>query len=501
MPLINRRGKILLATRNEKVTVPLVLEEIAEAIHGLEQLGWALDVVIVDDSDEAGLEEATIDLAKRLQIHITVHNGRHRGLGSAVIQGFEICLEDPTTEFIVNLDADGQHDARQMGDLLRMFSATDAGITIGSRWTKGGRCYGLTTARKVLSRSSSFALRQAGVPKNVKDPTTSFRVYRRNTVEILVRELLGFNGFSFFGAAIAIANAHGYEVNETPIHFRPRVGGNSNLSIQQTFRAAKDLSKIRSHWSMIKRREKAFTMIKSDPQNYTASRELEQLSNTPISTRIILDTLAPYIGKDILEVGAGLGLNTASLLNRGHKVVALEPDPGLFSKLKDNSDASRAQLINSTLETWISNEPTAPSFDTALYINVLEHIEDDVQELRIASKVCRPDGNIVIFVPATPSLYGSMDWISAHFRRYRAAELEAVARNANLRIIDTFYFDFVGKFPYWLMYRVFKKQSLGSSAVGLYDKVIVPMSARLPRWLMKRTGGKNLVLICTPDNS
>lgn len=85
MPLINRRGKILLATRNEMVTVPLVLEEIAEAIHGLEQLGWALDVVIVDDSDEAGLEEATIDLAKRLQIHITVHNGRHRGLGSAVI--------------------------------------------------------------------------------------------------------------------------------------------------------------------------------------------------------------------------------------------------------------------------------------------------------------------------------------------------------------------------------------------------------------------------------
>ena len=54
MPLNHRRGKILLATRNEMVTVPLVLEEIAEAIHGLKQLGWSLDVVIVDDSDEAG---------------------------------------------------------------------------------------------------------------------------------------------------------------------------------------------------------------------------------------------------------------------------------------------------------------------------------------------------------------------------------------------------------------------------------------------------------------
>ena len=132
---------------------------------------------------------------------------------------------------------------------------------------------------------------------------------------------------------------------------------------------------------------------------------------------------------------------------------------------------------------------------------MLEHIENDVEELRTASKVCRPGGTIVVFVPATPSLYGSMDWISAHFRRYRAAELEAVAQNANLKIVDSFYFDLVGKIPYWVMYRLLKKESLGNSAVGLYDKVIVPMSARLPRWLMKRFGGKNLILICTHGNS
>ena len=65
----------------------------------------------------------------------------------------------------------------------------------------------------------------------------------------------------------------------------------------------------------------------------------------------------------------------------------------------------------------------------------------------------------------------------------------------NLEVVECRYFDPVGKFPYWIMYRVLKKKTLGSSAVGLYDKVIVPLSAILPVWLVRRLGGKNLVLI------
>ena len=496
MSLVDRRGKVLLATRNEMVTIPLVLEEIAEAIIGLRQLGWKLDVVIVDDSDNDELFGTAAELASRFGIDITVLHGLRAGLGSAVIQGFEICLADSRAEFIVNLDADGQHDARQMGDLLRMFAATDAGITIGSRWTKGGRCYGLSLARRVLSRCSSLALRQAGVPKGIKDPTTSFRVYRRDTAEILVREVLGFNGFSFFGAGIAIAAAHGHLINETPIHFRPRVGGQSNLSFAQTRRALRDLPKIRAHWSMLRRREEAFQLVKSDPENYTASRELEQLSNTPQSTKIILDTLSPFIGDRVMEVGAGLGLITTHLLSRGKSVVALEPDPRLFSQLTANVESKQAELHNSTLGEWSQHQDASPRFDTILYINVLEHIENDVEELREAAKMCAPGGNIVVFVPATPALYGSMDWISAHFRRYRIDELEAVAKRANLRVVSSQYFDLVGKFPYWLMYRVLKKKTLGGGAVGMYDKVIVPLSSVIPQSVMKRTGGKNLVLVC-----
>lgn len=499
MPLSFRRGRVLLATRNEFDTVPLVLEEIAEAVSGLARLGWTLDVVIVDDSDDDRLHEEAGALSARLGMPIEILRGRRMGLGAAVVQGFEACLADTEVEFVVNLDADGQHDARQMGDLLRIFDVTEAAVTIGSRWTKGGRCYGLTALRRVVSRASSLALRMSGVPWQVKDPTTSFRVYRRDIVDILRREVRGFNGFSFFGAGIAVANAHGRLVNETPIHFRPRVGGNSNLSLAQTVRAVRDLPRIRAHWSMVRRREKAFTMVRSDPARYTASRELEQLSDTPVSTRIILDELVPHIGPRVLEVGAGLGLITEQLLAHGRSVTALEPDPGLFSRISSRTFARPVELMNSTLPDALRDGWQPGLFDTALYVNVLEHIGDDVAELRCVREMLVPGGTLVVFVPATPSLYGTMDWMSAHFRRYRQAELETVARAAGFHVVDCRHFDLVGKLPYRLMYRVLRRTNLGGGAVGIYDKVIIPLSARIPRAVMRRTGGKNLILVARRD--
>jgi 2-polyprenyl-3-methyl-5-hydroxy-6-metoxy-1,4-benzoquinol methylase len=492
------RGKILLTTRNENIAISLVLEEIAQTIHELSILGWKLDVLIIDDSDDDSLLKIVETLVPRLGISVSIQRGPGTGLGSAIIDGFRSCIEDNTIEFVVNLDADGQHDARQMSDLLRIFRATNASITIGSRWTQGGRCYGLSRGRIFLSRCSSFALRHSGVPNHIKDPTTSFRVYKRQIIQHLTRDLLGFDGYSFFGAAVATASAYGQLVNEAPIHFRPRIGGKSNLSILQTFNALRDLPKIKSHAGMIARREEAFLKIRSDPQKYTATRELEQLSQTPISTKIILDKLEKNIGQNVLEIGAGLGLITRNLLHRGKSVTALEPDAHLFHQLNTLVAGENLHKFNDTLETWSTGLNEVELFDSILYINVLEHIQNDITELSNAALYCQPDGKIIIFVPSEPALYGTMDWMSAHFRRYRRKELEAVVRAAGLDVHTCEYFDVVGKVPYWLMYRILRRTKLGSSSVGIYDKIIVPLSTKVPESMTRRLGGKNLILIASP---
>ena len=492
---MQRRGLVLLATMSESDTIEAVLQEVAESVTQLQRFGWVFEVLVVDDGGDRAFHSLCTKLGAEYGLSLRVVEGPRAGLGGAILHGFDVALSDPSIDYIVNLDADGQHDARQMGDLLRAHVAADADITIGSRWTRGGRCYGLSPVRRVVSRASAFVLHFAGVPRHVKDPTTSFRVYDRSTVELIRRELVGFTGFSFFGAAIAVANARGLSVTETPIIFRPRMGGDSNLRAFQVTRAVRDLPVIGSVAGMVARREKGF--IRADhggasPANYNASRELEVLSNTPVSTGVIIDELSPHIGRRVVEVGAGLGLVTQQLVRRGHHVTALEPDPALFARITER--ASGAVTHNCTLADLPGND----TFDTALYVNVLEHIKDDVAELVAARGRLAPGGKVVVFVPAMPSLYGTMDEVSGHFRRYRRAELTAVMERAGFTVESLRNFDPVGILPYWLSYRVLRRTTLGGATVGLYDRVIIPVSRIVSGLVGRRGPGKNLVVVASP---
>lgn len=487
-----RRALVLLATMSETDTIESVLGEVAEATGQLSRLDWSFRVLIVDDGGSAEFHALCRRLGTAFGLDLDVVEGPRAGLGGAVLHGFAAALADESVEYVVNLDADGQHDARQMGDLLRAHIARGAGITIGSRWTRGGRCYGLSPARRVLSRASASALHAAGVPRHVKDPTTSFRVYGRGVVQAISRDITGFSGFSFFGAAVAVAHSRGYAVIETPIIFRPRLGGRSNLRAAQVRRAVRDLPEIASVAAMVRRREEGFLTAahgSAGPSAYNASRELEVLSNTPVSTRIILDELLPHVGPRVLEVGAGLGLVTEQLVAAGRTVTALEPDPSLHERIGARGEG--ATVRNATL---VSSGLEGP-FDTVLYVNVLEHIEDDAAELAAARGILGTGGNIVIFVPAMPSLWGTMDAVSGHFRRYRRRELATVMHAAGLRPVVMRNFDPVGIAPYWLAYRVLRRRVLGGAAVGAYDKVIIPASRAVSRLTRGRGPGKNLIAV------
>lgn len=491
-----RKGIILLATMSEFGTIDAVMQEIAESCHLMERFGSKLRVLVVDDSGDERFHALCRDLGAQYGVDTQVVSGPGDGLGSAILDGFRRCLEDVDTDIIINLDADGQHDARQIGDLLRAHTTTNADITIGSRWTRGGRCYGLTFSRKVLSRTSATFLHLAGVPGHVKDPTTSFRIYSRSAADVMRRDLVGFNGFSFFGATIAVATAHGLTVIETPIHFRPRLSGTSNLRMKQVRRAVYDLPSIRSIKKQVARRQSGFLDAdhgNAGPDQYNARRELELLSNTPRSTEIILDELSLHIGQRVVEVGAGLGQITAMLVERGLTVTAVEPDPSLFEKShKDGTQRAHCGTLSGLLADHPSEIET---FDSALYVNVLEHIEDDVAEVRIAAQALRRGGTIVIFVPALPALYGTMDEISGHYRRYRKSELRSVIEKAGLEVTELRFFDSVGVIPYWVSYALLRRKTLGAGSVQLYDKVIIPISQFISRVSGRRMIGKNLIAI------
>jgi SAM-dependent methyltransferase len=142
------------------------------------------------------------------------------------------------------------------------------------------------------------------------------------------------------------------------------------------------------------------------------------------------------------------------------------------------------------------NEPRVKGqFGSAVYVNVLEHIEDDLNELKKTFDLLMPGGKLVVFSPALPGLYGSMDGLSKHFRRYSKTGLVQTIENAGFKVIHKEYFDFVGIVPYFVMYRLLKVRSIGGGGMFIYDHLILPISTQLSKLSRGTLIGKNLLVV------
>jgi hypothetical protein len=134
------------------------------------------------------------------------------------------------------------------------------------------------------------------------------------------------------------------------------------------------------------------------------------------------------------------------------------------------------------------------SFDTAVYINVLEHIGDDEAELETVFSALSPGGHILIFVPALPFLMSRMDREIGHFRRYTLKALQAKCSAAGFTIRLSRYFDVIGVAPWWMKYRLLASTTLEARAVKFHDRWVVPVS-RAVEGICRPPFGKNIILV------
>jgi SAM-dependent methyltransferase len=197
----------------------------------------------------------------------------------------------------------------------------------------------------------------------------------------------------------------------------------------------------------------------------------------------------------VLEVGAGLGAISFTLARAGHDVVALEPADNVFPELaRRATHADRIDVLRLTSQELLASEHPN-DFDSVVYVSVLEHILDDVAELRTAFELVRPGGTLGIFVPAMPSLYGSLDFQSGHYRRYDRDLLRQVVEEAGFELVDLHYLDVAGVVPYFLMYRLLDLPRLDAGSSAVYDRAIVPVGRLIQRFVAQPAFGKNLLAV------
>jgi 2-polyprenyl-3-methyl-5-hydroxy-6-metoxy-1,4-benzoquinol methylase len=189
--------------------------------------------------------------------------------------------------------------------------------------------------------------------------------------------------------------------------------------------------------------------------------------------------IAPFLGADVLEVGAGIGGTTKILCRKEHaRWICLEPDRQLAERLFLALDAGELPACCQALVGTLDAVRQLPPFDTLLYIDVLEHIEDDRGEMARVGRHLAPGGHLVVLSPAHPFLYTPFDRAIGHFRRYTRRTL-ADLNPPSLELSRLRYLDSAGMLAS-LGNRLLLKQSLPTpTQIAFWDNWLVPLSIAL----------------------
>jgi hypothetical protein len=191
--------------------------------------------------------------------------------------------------------------------------------------------------------------------------------------------------------------------------------------------------------------------------------------------------ILPYIGDTVLEVGAGIGATTKILCSGNESLwVCLEPDSSLKAHIDIAiSDGSLPLCCESRLgitRDLIPNE----RYNTILYIDVLEHIEDDFGELNFAARFLYNGGYIIVLSPMHEFLYSPFDRAIGHFRRYDYRRIESLTPSG-CTLHKVFSLDSLGLLTS-LANKLFLRQSMPSTKQILFwDRYFVPVSRLIDR--------------------
>jgi len=227
--------------------------------------------------------------------------------------------------------------------------------------------------------------------------------------------------------------------------------------------------------------------------NYTyLGSELELFSQASNWKAYYERFMRPYLGDEVLEVGAGIGTTTSYLCKKDQKRwVCLEPDPVLAHTLGQRISEGDLPKCCKVEVGKLSELGREEVFDTIVYVDVLEHIEDDETEARLASDHLREGGTLVVLAPAHQWLFTPFDEALGHYRRYGLSGLSKIIPE-DLECVRLCYLDCVGLLASLGNRLILKSRIPSERQIALWDGVMVPLS-KLFDPLLRYSVGKSVL--------
>jgi glycosyltransferase involved in cell wall biosynthesis/precorrin-6B methylase 2 len=442
---------------NETATVLQIIERVLAS-------PYVAEIVVVDDGSTDGTPEL-VDTVADPRVRL-VRQPENLGKGAALRRGFQ----EITSDLVVVQDADLEYDPTDYAQLLGPLLDGLADVVYGSRFHSGRAhrvlYYWHSVGNRMLTTASNMF---SGL--NLTDMETCYKAFRREVVESLDLQEDRFGIEPEITAKVARANWRVYEVG---ISYAGRTyAEGKKIGWRDGVRALYSIVRYsplleRAHGFPIVRTEAPIDFADSDSE---LASTLDSLRSARNYHDWIFEMCEPHLGDHVLEVGAGHGDFTGRLADDGRRVTAIDPSERCVERLeKEFANTLDVEVVHAD----ISGLPREPTYSSAVLINVLEHIDDDLAALTDLRERLRPGGRVIVFAPAFESLYSDYDRLIGHRRRYRRSHLVMLADRAGLEVVDARYVNSVGAVVWWLVARRLHQIPTSPGPVRLYDNLAVP---------------------------
>lgn len=456
-PVESFRVSVVVPVYNERHVVAASVRRLLALQHPL--IG-ELEVIAVDDCSTDGTWDVLQALAAEDGRLTALRHDRNRGKGAAVRTALERCTGDIT----VVHDADLEYDPSDIPALLVPFAREGADAVLGSRYLAAAYRRALMH-RHTLVNKGLTALSNWFTDLHLTDVETCYKAVNTTLLKSIP---LRSDDFRFEVEIVAKLAKRRARVFETPIRYVPRSHADGKkIGAMDGLRA---LGAMLHYWLID-------DLYQQDQYGSHILVELERATRFNVWLGRVL---RPYLGDRVLEIGAGIGTLTNQFIPR-ELYVASDINPHYLRYL-DAYAVGKPYLRALKVDAADPHDfrDLQGEFDTALIVNVLEHVEAEQQTLRNLHSALLPGGRVVVLVPQHAGLMGSLDLALGHLRRYDPARLGAALAEAGFSVERIFDFNRVSVPGWWLNGRVLRRKRFSRVQLKALDTAM-PVLSRLDR--------------------
>jgi glycosyltransferase involved in cell wall biosynthesis/phospholipid N-methyltransferase len=444
----------LKSTTSLSVIVPAYNEQhlVVPSIDRLRLLGESpvfdrVKVIVVDDgsSDQtpAAIEKYARALADAPALKVEWFFIRHpsnQGKAAAIRTG----LAYADTELTAIHDADLEYHPQDLIKMAKVFLQEQADAVFGSRFLAGDYRRVLFFRHEIGNRLLTL-MSNIVSDLNLSDMETCYKMVRTELLKSIPLVSRGFEIEPEITIKLAKRRARIFEV---PIRYSGR-----------TYQEGKKIGLkdgIRALGAIIR-------FACSDhvyAEDEYGSQILGRLNRAPRFTRWMADVIRPYIGERVLEIGAGTGNLTLQLIPR-KLYWASDINPHYLTYLQNLIPDHPYLRVGYTDGERHDSYPLEEKFDTVICLNVVEHLENDFGALRNIWDSLEENGRAIVLVPCGPKLFGTLDEVLGHYRRYTKTQFMGLAARAGFHLDALLSFNRVGSPAWWLNARLLRRKTFG----------------------------------------